>query len=434
MMMHKKIIAKIKSFWPSSIDDDTSISHDTILELLFFLIIDRIRSICRSKKERGTELLFDKSINMMIIFIALFVSTIAILAYPLLIATDDLEVKLWYIFQVFSIIFVGSLSWTAFVYVTQDFKILGKTKIYPLVTDSDSFLFFLYSLLLDQFYKGSCLKWQSGQKIRFFWRSLFGEGFVLVMLSYLYPRMIQYQTSTFLAGPEVMSFFNLLVTLLPLIITLFFVFVILFIMMTIPLTLVLLLIGVWILPVEIKPFINMGDTQIYGDTVINCLYSLAIAIGLMPLLTAITQIDFPKLQIYNQLSEKFHNLTAGNATVIIKNAIDNSFSLITFDSFSKFLIFIYLYIICILLSLCILWILHYHIKKKKDYDIKRLEGMISDIDFIEPGNFLDRDRNQYLLSLYQKVLNLHEWPVKRFFILDMIISALLLFISRLFGV
>ncbi len=404
-----------------------------MLELIFFLIVNKMRKVCHSEKERGTESFFDKFVNMMLIFILLFILTIAILAYPLLSSIDDPAVKLKFIFQIFSIIFVGSISWTSFVYITQDFKKIGRTKIDPLITDSNSILFYAYSLLLDQFYKGSCLKWQSGRKICFFWRSLLGVAFELFLISYLYPRFLQYQISEFFAEPGLMVFFNALVILLPISITLFFVFVILLIMMTTTLILILLWIGVWILPIDIKPFIEMGDTQLYGDTVINCLYSLSIAIGLLPLLTVITQIDFPKLQIYYQLSEKFHNFTAGNVTIIFKNAIDYSFSLINFDSILKFILFIYLYIFCVLLSLCILWVLHYHIVKRKDNEITRLEGMMSSIDFVEPGNFLDRDRNQYLLSLYQQLLNLHEWPVKRFFILDLLISALLLFFSQLLG-
>lgn len=45
-----------------------------------------------------------------------------------------------------------------------------------------------------------------------------------------------------------------------------------------------------------------------------------------------------------------------------------------------------------------------------------------DPDFLEPENFVNRDRNRYLLSLYHKLLNLHEWPVKRFFIRDLLIQ------------
>jgi len=420
----------VKSLIPSSVTEEISFNHDTFLEWLFFLIVDGIRKKYHSEKERGSESFFDKFVNMMIMFSFLFVLTILMLAYPLITAQDTVEIKIRYIFGILAIILLGVISWTGFVYATQDFKKVSRTKIYPLVMSYDSFV---YSVFLTQFFNGFCWKWSSGRKIHFFIRSFFGILYVLSMIQMLFPKYCEPPITAFLSDFSITTFFEALVTLLPMAIMLFFIFVILMIMMTMILILLFLLIGVLILPVKIKPFIDMGDTKEYGDNVINCLYTLGIAIGLLPFLTVITQIDFPKLQIYYQISEKFHNLTLGNASSVIKNTIDQTFSYIPLDSFSKFLPFIYLYLFSVFLSLCIILVLHYHIVRRKNEEITRLEGMISYIDFVQPENFVNRDRNSYFLSLYQQLLNFHEWPVRKTFVVNLIISALLLFISRLLG-
>jgi hypothetical protein len=85
------------------------------------------------------------------------------------------------------------------------------------------------------------------------------------------------------------------------------------------------------------------------------------------------------------------------------------------------------------LAIVTITIIHFRIKGRKKEEQMRLEGMISYINFPEPENFVNRNRNQYLLALYREIQNLHEWPAKRIFILEFLFSVLLLFISRIFS-
>jgi len=239
--------------------------------------------------------------------------------------------------------------------------------------------------------------------------------------------------NTLILHPGIFEFFQTLVILFPIVVIFFFTFIVLLIILSVILILIFLIVGVLILPIEIKPFIDMGDTKEYGDIVINSLYTLGFAIGLLPLIDTLNKIDFTKIPISILISDKIQNLTIGNVTDILKNTLVYSINDVSMGSILKYTSFISIYLISVFLAISILIVLHYNIKKRKNEELSRIEGMISCYDFVEPNNFVNRDRKHYLLSLYSLLLSLHEWPVKRFFILDLVISALLLFISRLVG-
>jgi hypothetical protein len=122
-----------------------------------------------------------------------------------------------------------------------------------------------------------------------------------------------------------------------------------------------------------------------------------------------------------------------NFTVMTKEAINHSFDVVSVGTFSKYGAFLQLFFILALIAVVIIIIIHFRIAGRKNDEIKRLEGMISYINFPEPENYMNQNRNQYLLSLYRELQNLREWPVKRIFVLELLISVLLLFISRIFS-
>ena len=84
------------------------------------------------------------------------------------------------------------------------------------------------------------------------------------------------------------------------------------------------------------------------------------------------------------------------------------------------------------MAVIIIFILHYQIKQKKDKEIKDLERRLS----LYPNeiaqilnNKMISDQRCELLALYDKILVLHEWPVRKNFVIKFLTSALLLMIS-----
>ncbi|MFA6224873.1 MAG: hypothetical protein WC620_01505, partial [Methanoregula sp.] len=158
------------------------------------------------------------------------------------------------------------------------------------------------------------------------------------------------------------------------------------------------------------------------------MYLFAFALGLFPLIQLI-----PKMQAITFQIPQFDNLTFGNVTIFLKTTIYNPISQMSIGSFSNYHTVILTFILYTEIAVAVMVRIHVQIKEEKVKEMDRLERMINSIDFFNTEGPANRERNQYLLCLYERVSNLHEWPIKKIFVLNLFISALLLFISSIFG-
>jgi hypothetical protein len=213
--------------------------------------------------------------------------------------------------------------------------------------------------------------------------------------------------------------------------TIFTIMIILFVLLTISME----------FPLDINPYIEMGNTQKYGNMIISTLYNSALAVGIIPLLLMIgdffSYFDSSKISVLQNTISNLDQQTLTNVTNSAKEIINQSFNqsmnIVTIGSFSKYFGWILIFVFLTSISIAIIIILHYRIKERKSEEQMRLEGMLSYSSISEPENWANRDRYQYNISLYQQLSNLHEWPVKKIFILDVFLSVLLLFISHFFS-
>jgi hypothetical protein len=180
-------------------------------------------------------------------------------------------------------------------------------------------------------------------------------------------------------------------------------------------------------PLEINPLLEMGGTEKYGELIVHILYLVAFALGIAPIFLLIPKLGDTTIQI-----PQFTNQTFGDIRAILVTKIWKPINEMPISTFSQFGAVILTFIFLVFLAILIIFLIHNQIKEKKKEDLDRLEGMISYIDFFQPESLVARDRNQYLLYLYDKISNLHEWPIKKVFILEVFVSRLLLFISNIF--
>lgn len=182
------------------------------------------------------------------------------------------------------------------------------------------------------------------------------------------------------------------------------------------------------LPIEINPFIEMGGTEKYGKLIVHCMYIFAFALGIFPIIQLI-----PKINVTTTQLPQLEGLTLGNVTIFFKTTIFDPIYQMPIGTFSNYYNVITTFILYTFIAVILILLLHNRIKDQKTKDLNRLEGMILYIDFFNTDGPVNRERNQYLLYLYEKISNLHEWPIKKIFIVELLFSVLLLFISSIFG-
>jgi hypothetical protein len=193
---------------------------------------------------------------------------------------------------------------------------------------------------------------------------------------------------------------------------------------TVPLIFVYLWVSVRFLPLEINPVHDMGGTGLFGKIIVHCIFLVSLALGIIPLSTIMGKIDLSLLSHITIPAE-----TLGNATASVRNDIINSISTLPIDTFSKYIGYIDWYCLFLLMAFSVILILHDRIKRRKEEIHSQLEQKISAIDF---NNAENKDDKQYYLDLYETVLKSSEWPIKKIFGLELIISVLPLFISFLY--
>jgi hypothetical protein len=419
----------IKSHLPKIKKENLTWIHQNFLVFLFFLIVNtfkkNIRKIFRREISENSEC---KKVNFipdcLIIFISLIIVCSLFLCLPILVTPDD-PLKTILLLEFFCIVFFSSIAWTGYVFLIQEFQDLIREKI--LVTIEKPTTPENYRRFLQHFFNGVFIEFPSGFGFRFYLITILAFltilNFTISQSSFaitsVHALIFQFSLTT------IILFFMMVFTIALMLFVTFIIFSIEFTSIAI---LFFLFYTAQDLQLDINVLIEMGGTEKYGRFIVNCMYLFAFALGIFPLIQLI-----PKMQAVTFQIPQLDNLTFGNVTVFLKTTIYDPFSQMPISSFSNYHIVILTFILYTGIAVAIMFFLHVQIKEEKVKELDRLEGMIKYIDFFNTDGPANRERNQYLLYLYERVSNLHEWPMKKIFVLDLFISALLLFISSIFG-
>lgn len=410
----------IRSLIPSfkSGEKGFSLEERCIPEKIFYGIVDRVRSYFSSEIDREKHLFFDQFYIDVIIFFWVFYLVYDILYYfPLMIFSKDPS-NVLIDRQLFLLTFLISLLWGGFVYTIQFFKNLTREKIMPFAENDPRIDF---ARIFRQFFRGFQFEWDSGLKLNVYMRStlvgLFTIGFIVYTM--------KDSLTGFLSGIIVSHSLDALISLyLSLFVFSLGAFIIFFVFLTLLSVLVIffyLLFVVVLAPLEINSLQDMGGTGRFGKFIINCLYLTSVAIGMILVIPFITNPN-------SSASFLRPEDTLGDAVTFVKDEAVKSINAMPVSSLAKYTGLIEVFVVLTALALVVILALHYRIKRSKEEKLAQLEYIIADIDPTSPEN---KENNLYYLTLYENVRSTSEWPIKKIFVLELLIAALPLLASVL---
>ena len=418
--MHKRLQKFIYNIIPSLKErDGFSLDAKSLPEKLFYKVVDKVRSIFNSELDREKDLYFDQFVVDTIIFFCFFYA----LCYFFYIlpmeyfSNDPSKNIVWS--QMFVLILLCSLLWADYVYIIQSFKNLTREKFIPVI-DRNPQTIFNYQRFFRQFFEGFRIEWNSGLGLNIYIRSLFLDLCLVIGTYYVARTQLMGLISGVLILHSPEALLSLYLSGIILSIVAIVVYLVFLTLLTIPVIFIYLLIAIRFLPLEINIFHDMGGTEKFGKIIIHCIYLVSLALGMIPIISLIGKLDFSSVQI------PIPKGNVGNATILLKTEMAKSVNAIPIDSFSKYFVYMEWFFIFIMLALLVILALHYHIKRKKEAELIHLEQLLSNIDLTRPENM---ETHLYYMSLYEKVSSSSEWPIKRIFVLELIISALPLFVS-----
>lgn len=420
------------------VEEDLSFDKQNSLELSFNFIVDTIWR--RHRENVDSESQINKIFDIFLVFLTLCIITTCILIIPLYLATDPLSAKITSIIQLFIVLLIASICWGGVVYLSQEFRSICQKKIVVEVKGAKKNNF------LISFFNGFYFENPFGRGFRVYLRSIF---LVFLMCATGYGQLHQ----TY-AGQVVLASFNFVFinhnllyfpvfvyALISQLVVGLTVFIIFFAAFTVILIFLFLLGAGLFWPLKINPFVDMGGTGEYGKIVVNCIYLTSVSIGVFPILEVINEINFGKIILIVQSARDTLGITNNswtNVTLLANEALSNSTQEIITDiansgKFYQIITFFGIFIGFILFSIVILLVFHLQIKKRKNEEFAKIDGILAEINVYESNNQLLSNRIQHLLLLHQKLLSTSDWPVKKIFLIDVIISSFLLFIPKLLG-
>jgi hypothetical protein len=425
--MPNGIVLYLKSLIPQRKEEEILLDTHNIIETLFLLVIKLFQKIPGFKlKRKGNTTVGRFYIDLTIIFLFLEFISLELLMLSTPISPED-PARIIYFFEISIIIFFISISWTGFVYLNQKFRNLVETKILSIQTDHAYSSESGYYTFIREFFNGRYYEWQSGKGFRYHLRSILYLGFIIpatLMIAYKPISQLLFQVVT---NCSIELIISLLLLIFTLILNGLYLLIILYILFTVGLILFFLSIVVHDFPIEINPLIEMGGTKDYSNIVIKSTYLASFSLASIPLLSGIS-----KLGSINEIEiTLFTNQTFGNITSEFKNSLVHSVENLSINSFSTYFSSVFILIVVIAASLIIMVLLHNRIKERKQELIQRIESQISSIDFIQTENQNDLDRQRYLLEIYDKIINSSEWPIKKTFVVELMISAVPIVITHL---
>lgn len=415
---------RIAKLVPSLKEEGYALDVRCVPEKIFYIVVDGIRSLAKSKIDREKGLFFDQFLVDTILFFWIFFSVAYMLYYLPVESFSQDPSKNIILDQLFVIVFLASLLWTGYVYIIQSFKNLTREKLLPAIEKNPDTVA-RYTRFFRQFFGGWRVEWRSGCGFNLYFRSTLLVWPPLLWIMYsMRETFWGYVTGIFLSHS-----LDALVSLYLSIVVIGIVFILAFMaflaILTVPIIFGYLWVSVRFLPLEINPFHEMGGAGVFGKLVVNCIFLVSLALGMIPLFPLLGKIDLSFLSHVTIPAE-----TLGNVTVFIKTQMENSVKSIPMDTFSKYIGYIEWYLFIIFLAFLVILILHDRIKQRKEEELALLERKSAAIDFNNADNSEDK---LYYLDLYERVLGSSEWPIKKIFGLELIVSVLPLFVSFLFS-
>jgi len=402
-------------WWAQKIDtpNNSEIFLDgrNFLELFFFSIVDPIRGFFRCKIDRNKRGFFDKYlVDSLIIFVVFFILsgfTIFIRQFG---GDFNTEFFINQFFQYGVFIILLAILWTGHIYLNEQFRFLIRTKFLP-VFNQNNLKRSIFFRVLDPFFNGFyCNKNGS----RFYLRSLLILLLVLTVTITFGIIGIPYLPNIYLFPTAI---FNLFLVSLLFIVTFY-------VCLTIFMILLYLAFSVRIIPLEIHPLIDRGGTKIFGNICINCLYLSSIAIGFFPFIYLFKNFNLNLLKMSELTHQPFGNITNSTRGIIVQS-INNA----SINGFWNYLGYLIVFLSFFILALIIIVSLHYRIKQKKIEELRRIEEMISIIDVTQLNENTITEEKKNLIAIYDRILNLHDWPTKNITAISILLSLLPIFIS-----
>jgi len=437
-LMRSRINSILSELNFARVEEDLSFDKQNALELSFNFIVDTIWR--RHRENIDSESRINKIFDIFLVFLTLCIITTCILSIPLYLAPDPLSAKITSIIQLFIVLLIASICWGGVVYLSQEFRHICQKKFVVEVKGSEKNNF------LIAFFNGFYFENPSGRGFRVYLRSIF---LVFLMCGTEYVQLHQ----TY-AGQVVLASFNLVFinhnflyfpvfaySLISQFVIFLTVFIIFFSAFTVILIFLFLLSAGLFWPLKINPFVDMGGTGEYGKIVVNCIYLMSVSIGVFPVLEVINEINFGKIILIIQSAKDTLGITNDswtNVTLMANEALSKSTHEIITDiansgKFYQIITFFGIFIGFVLFSIVILLVFHFQINKRKNEELEKIDEMLAEINVYDSNNQIISNRIQHLLLLHQKLLSTSEWPVKKIFLIDVIISSFLLFIPKLLG-
>ena len=359
----------------------------------------------------------------------MFIITLTFLTVPIILTPDSSD-KTIVLIDLFFIVISGSITWAGYVYLFQEFRNFIKIKASPIFRKSESLDFGgkWVQQWVKHFINGTYLEWPSGFGFRIFVISLVT---FLMFLSFAYFDINLFFKS-FVAILQNNSIYVIILSIGVLLLSSCLMLFITLIIYSIEIIVIGIYGTIQIFvqdpSLEINPLIDMGGTKIFGKLIMHSLFLATFAIGIYPIVGIMPQINVKITQIFQVPIQTIGNITSSFTTVY------NSINDIPISTLSTYYNTIDLFIILVAFAIYLVFIIHVRIKQRKTEELDRLEKTITNIDLSQSMNSVNRDRTQYLLSLYDRISNLYEWPINgRNFIFGLLISVLMIIISHFFS-
>ena len=414
---------RIGALVPFIKEEGYSLDIKCIPERIFYIIVDGVRSLFNSKIDRNNGLFFDQFfVDMLIFFCISFFLVNTFYYLPLELLSNDPSKNILFS-QLFVVVALTSMLWAGYVYIIQSFKNLTREKFLPAI-DKIPNTIVNYPRMFRQFFAGVRIEWYSGFGFNIYVRSSLIIWSLIIWIIYsMRDSWIGMVWAVFISH-SVDALISLYLSTAAVSIVAILAFMTFLVIITVPVIFFYLLALVRFLPIDINPLHDMGGMGSLGKIIVHCIFLVSLALGLIPIFSILGKID---LGFLSQIKIPAENL--GNATAFVRTEIVQSVSAVPTNSVSKYIGFIELYCIYIILAFLVILIIHDRIKRRKEEVLSQLEQKISTINF---NNGENKENNMYYLELYEKVSGSSEWPLKKIFAVELIISLLPLLISFLF--
>lgn len=412
----------IRSIIPHLEKEDLSLDAQSIPERIFYKFVDYNREECGTVPDRVNELFFDRFIIDAVKFSLILLSFYWIFYYlPLYYLTDEPN-KNAVFWQLTFFVFLISVLWGGYVCTIQQFKNLTRNKFLPAFEKYPG-EFAIYRRLFRQLFSGFILKWRSGLRINLYLRSSLIGLFVLSWIIVFMNGSVLSRIFELFSSFDLKSLLGFYLSTFVISLGILEIFFIFLILGTVFILFIYLLLTIRSLPLEMNSLREQGGTQEFGGFILNCIYLVSLSLGSVLIIPMVGKLDPASLHM--QIPEK----TIGETFSGFHDAVSQSVAAVPISNLSHFSIYIEIFLIFLCLAIIVILMLHYEIKRKKEATLKTLEHIMSKIDFTKPD---DKEDKQYYLSLYEKISLSGEWPLKKIFVLELIISFLPLFISFIF--